>query len=164
MNKPAKSFLKEQFSIWYSEQLFKQFEDQSDVPLDDVTLNPVDFGLANMKNISAKWLVEAAKYIANNPQFIVNGFVHAGICRALDGQSSDDELDELLHEMDSSLEVSTTSDEHEVETVESTQSSDEELYSNHNTHDQQQDKDQNQSAAFDSPVIVLYSSSSEEDV
>ena len=82
----------------------------------------------------------------------------------MDGPSSDDELHELLYEMDSSLEVSTTSDEHEeVKTVESTQSSDEELYSNHSTYDQQ-DKDQNQSAAFDSPVIVLYSSSSEEDV
>lgn len=80
VNKPVKSFLKEQFSMWYSEQLFKQFEDQSDVPLDDVTLNPVDLSLANVKNIGAKWLVEAAKYIANNPQFIVNGFVRAGIC------------------------------------------------------------------------------------
>ena len=115
VNKPAKSFLKEQFSIWYSEQLLKQFEDHGDVPLEDITLDPVDLSLANMKNIGAKWLVEATKYIADNPQFIVNGFVHAGICRALDGRSSDDELDELLYEMDSSLEVSTTSDEHDEE-------------------------------------------------
>ena len=33
MNKPAKSFLKEHFNIWHSEQLFKQFEDKSDVLL-----------------------------------------------------------------------------------------------------------------------------------
>ena len=91
-------------------------------------------------------------------QFIVNGFVRAGICQALNEWSSDDELDELLYEMDSSLEHK------EVEctkTVESTQSSDEELYSNHSTYDQQ-DKDQNQSSAFDSPVIVLYSSAGED--
>ena len=62
------------------------------MPLDDVTLNPVDLSLANMKNIGAKWLVEATKYIADNPQFIVNGFVCARICRALNGWSSDDEL------------------------------------------------------------------------
>ena len=37
VNKPTKSFLKEQFSIWYSEQLFKQIADQSDAPLEDVT-------------------------------------------------------------------------------------------------------------------------------
>ena len=63
--------------------------------LEDITLDPVDLSLSNTKNIGAKWLVEAIKYIANNPQFVVNGFVHAGICRALDRRSSDDELDEL---------------------------------------------------------------------
>ena len=67
--------------------------------------------------------------------------------------------------MDSSLEVSTTSDKHEevecTKTVESTQFSDEELYSDHSTYDQQ-DKDQNLSSAFDSPVIVLHSSFGED--
>ena len=74
-------------------------------------------------------------------------------------------VDELLYEMDSSLEVNITSDEHEevecTKTVESTQSSDEELYSDHSTYNQQ-DKGQNQSSAFDSLVIVLYSSSDED--
>ena len=92
MNKRAKRFLKEQFSIWYSEQLLKQFEGHGDVPLEDITLDPVNLILAYMKNIDAKWLVEVTKYIADNPQFIVNGFVRAGICRALDRWSSDDEL------------------------------------------------------------------------
>ena len=155
MNKPAKSFLKEQFSIWYSEHLFKQFEDQSDVPLEDVTLDPVDLSLGNMKNIGAKWLVEAVKYIASNPQFIVNGFVRAGICRALDGQSSDDELDELLCELDSS-EVSTTSDEYDDEVEPN-----EELCSSHSMYDSQA-RDPN--AVSGGPVIVVYSSTSDEDV
>ena len=43
------------------------------MPLEDITLDPVDLSLANMKNIGAKWLVEATKYIADNPQVIVNG-------------------------------------------------------------------------------------------
>ena len=146
VNKPAKSFIREQFCVWYSEQLLAQFQDQSDVPLDDVALNPIDLSLANMKNIGAKWLVETAKYISDNPQFIVNGFARAGICRALDGQTSDDELDELLYEMDSRSEVSTTTDGHEeveyTDNVESTSQC---------THDQ-----------LDNPVIVLSSSSDEE--
>ena len=79
VNKPAKSFLKEQFSIWYSEQLSKQFEDHGYVPLEDIALDPVDLSLANMKKIGTNWLVEATKYIADNPQFIVNGFIHAGM-------------------------------------------------------------------------------------
>ena len=29
-------------------------------------------------------------YIANNPQFIVNGFVNAGISKALDGEDNND--------------------------------------------------------------------------
>ena len=107
--------------------MFKQFADQSDVPLEDVTLDAVDLSLAYMKNIGAKWLMEVAKYIADNPQFIVNGFTCAGICRALDGWSSDDELDELLCEMDSS-EFSTTSDEDDEE---------EELCSSHGTYNLQ---------------------------
>ena len=146
VNKPVKSFLKEQFSIWYSEQLFKQFEDQSDVPLEDVTVDPVDLSLGNMKNIGAKWLVEAAKYITDNPQFTVNGFIHAGICQALDGQTADDELDELLCEMDSNLEGSTTSDDHDEEIEPN-----EELCTSH------------QQVAFDNSVVVVYSSTDDED-
>ena len=72
------------------------------MPLEDVTVDPVDLSLGNMRNVGAKWLVEAAKYISDIPQFIVNGFVHDGIWRALDGQSSDYELDEYLCKMDSS--------------------------------------------------------------
>ena len=154
VNKPVKSFLKEQFSIWYSEQLFKQFEDHNDVPLEDVTLDPVDLSLGNMKNIGAKWLVEAVKYIADNPQFVVNGFIRAGICRALDGRSSDDELDELLCETVSSLEISTTSDEQDDEVEPN-----EESCSSHSMYDQQT-KDPN--AAFNRPVIVVYSSTDED--
>ena len=37
VNKSAKGFLKQQSSIWYSEQLLKQFEYHGDVPLDDIT-------------------------------------------------------------------------------------------------------------------------------
>ena len=40
------------------------------------------------------------------PQFIVNGFVRSGICQALDGVTSDDDLDNLSEKMDSALDSS----------------------------------------------------------
>ena len=110
VNKPVKSFLKDKFSQWYAKQLLQQCEDQSHVPLSDISLEPIDMSMPVMKNISAKWFVKAAEYIADNPQFIVNGFVKAGICRALNGITSDDELDDLLHIMDSNYEASTESE------------------------------------------------------
>ena len=51
----------------------------------DADLQPVDLCLPLMKEHTAKWLVEAANHISNNPQIIVNGFIKAGISKALDG-------------------------------------------------------------------------------
>lgn len=62
-----------------------------------------------MKNNSAK-CVKTAEYIADNPQFIVNGFVKAGICCTLDGMTLDNELDDMLHRMDSGNEAYTDSE------------------------------------------------------
>ena len=106
--------------------------------IEDVTLDPADLSLTNMKNIGAKLLVEAAKYIADNTQLIVNGFNRAGICQALDGQSSDDELDEFLCEMDSSEVMRMM---RKTSCVLAT------------VHNNQQAADLN--AAFDKPVIVV---------
>ena len=57
-------------------------------------------------------------------------FIRAAIYQALDGWTSDDELNDSLREMDSTLEVSTTSDGHD-EKVESN----EDLCYNHSTYD-----------------------------
>ena len=38
-----------------------------------------------MRELNARWLVEMAEYISDNPQFIVNGFIRAGISEPLDG-------------------------------------------------------------------------------
>ena len=53
-------------------------------------LNPVDLSMAAMKEITGQWLVEMYDYISKNPDFIVNGFLHSGISKALDGISDDD--------------------------------------------------------------------------
>ena len=42
-----------------------------------------------MKEIGAKWFVDMANYIGNNPQIIVNDFIHARIAKALNGEDID---------------------------------------------------------------------------
>ena len=111
VNKPAKSFIKDQFLKWYSEQLLQQFQVQGDVPLCDVVLEPIDLTLPFLKSVSVEWFVKMAGYITDNPQFIVNDFVKAGIYRVLDGVTSDEELDDILRDMDSDYTDSGSSDE-----------------------------------------------------
>ena len=83
VNKPAKSFLKKQFEMWYSDQVTQQMEGQD---IETVAVEPVDLSMGTMKELGAKWLVDMANYISDNPQFIVNGFIHAGIAKALNGE------------------------------------------------------------------------------
>ena len=55
-------------------------------------LNPVDLSMATMKEITGQWLVKMYDYISNNSDFIVNGFLHSGISKALDGILTDDDF------------------------------------------------------------------------
>ena len=50
-----------------------------------------------LKELGAKWLVEMTEYISKNPEIIVNGFIRAGICGALDDKETEDheEVDEI---------------------------------------------------------------------
>ena len=77
VNKPAKDFLKQRFEQWYSGEVTKQLQGAADIA--SVELQPIDFSMASVKELSAKWLVEMSEYIANNPQFIVSGFQRSGI-------------------------------------------------------------------------------------
>ena len=61
VNKPAKSFLKNQFSQWYAEQLLQQLEDHNDIPLDQIELDTIDLSLPMLEDFWAKWLVKMAK-------------------------------------------------------------------------------------------------------
>ena len=38
-----------------------------------------------MKEVSARWLVDMAEHISDNPQLIVSGFLRSGITGAFDG-------------------------------------------------------------------------------
>ena len=88
LNKPAKDFLKRQFNQWYTEQVMKQLEGRDD-DLEAAELQPIEMGMPIMKEISAKWLVDMAEYMSDNPQIIVNSFIRSGIPGAVDGLQED---------------------------------------------------------------------------
>lgn len=88
VNKLAKAFLKWKFELWYSEQVAAQLESHDVDELESLEIQPINTSLSTMKQVGAKWLVEMSKYICENPQFIVNGFIEAGIASAIDEQLS----------------------------------------------------------------------------
>ena len=88
VNKPSKDFLKRQFNQWYTDQVMKQLEGR-DNDLEAAAIQPIEMGMPLMKKISAKWLVDMAEYLSDNPQIIVNGFIRSGIPGALDGLQED---------------------------------------------------------------------------
>ena len=73
VNKTVKEFLREKFNKWYSEKVADQLRAGGGI-------QPV----AEMRSIGGQWLVQMFKYIQDNPQIIVNGFIKAGIPQAID--------------------------------------------------------------------------------
>jgi hypothetical protein len=87
VNKPAKQFLRKKFDEWYAHQIVQQVQENTE--MNDVELSPICLSLPILKELGAKWLVEMAEYISDNPQFITNGFRKAGIPQAIDGDDED---------------------------------------------------------------------------
>ena len=77
VNKPAKAFLQGEFQKWYSDQITQQLDNPT-TDFSTAELNPVDLSMAAMKEITGQWLVKTYNYISDNPDFIVNGFLHSG--------------------------------------------------------------------------------------
>lgn len=74
----------------------KQLDGQD---LDTSTLVPIDVSSAVMKEVSAKWLADLAKYMADNPQIIVFGFEKTGITAALcSGEDTEENLSDSCSE------------------------------------------------------------------
>ena len=76
-------------------------------------LNPVDLSMVAMKEITGQWLVEMYDCISKNPDFIVYGFLHSSISKALDGISDDGlpKLDTNDHDNETSSDSSDESDD-----------------------------------------------------
>jgi len=83
VKKLFKVHLRKQFEEWYANEASKQGPD----------LQAVLLSLSHLREEGAKWLINAASYISNNPQIVVTGFVRSGITHKLDsfptGTSSD---------------------------------------------------------------------------
>ena len=47
-------------------------------------LQAVSLSLPHLRKEGAKWLTNAASYISDNPQIVVNGFVRSGMTHKLD--------------------------------------------------------------------------------
>ena len=109
INKPAKDYLKRCFEDWYCSQITDQLQVLEDD--EDIELSPVDFRLSVLKELGAKWLVDTVNYIRDNPQFVVNGFVKAGILGALDGDFEEQEDDAEEDETGTDDETDTETDE-----------------------------------------------------
>jgi hypothetical protein len=96
VNKPAKQFLRNNFDEWYTEEIIQQIQGKD---VDDVELTPIDLSLPALKELGAKWIVEIAEYLSDNPQFIVNGFMKAEILQAM--AMSCDDFDDVETDRDS---------------------------------------------------------------
>ena len=64
--------MKPKFEQWYSEQVMKQLQGVTEMRL--VQIQPINFCLAAVKELSTKWLVEMGECLSDNPWFVVNGF------------------------------------------------------------------------------------------
>ena len=73
--------MKRKFEEWYSGEIKKQLEGRD---IESAKLQSINLGMPVLKELGAKWMVEMAEYFGGNPQIVVNGFVKAGIARALD--------------------------------------------------------------------------------
>ena len=111
--KPAKAFLQRKFDEWYMQQVKMQLDGKSDDEIEEFELQPIDLSMARMKEVSAEWLVEMATYIAENPQFLVNGFLKSGIVHAIDDTVTENETDE--EDTNSGEEESEWDDDDDVE-------------------------------------------------
>ena len=87
VNKVVKSFLRAEFSEWYSDELSEKFMNGDD--------DPVDISTARMKCVGGRWFLKLMEHLESNPQITVNGFKHAGIHRALSLLDADD--DDIPH-------------------------------------------------------------------
>ena len=79
VNKPAKSFMRNKFNTWFSEEVAKQLR-KGKSPADV----KVSLKLLDIKDLHAGWIEETYRYLKDHPEFILKGFDLAGISEAYD--------------------------------------------------------------------------------
>ena len=79
VNKVAKSYLQREFQEWYANEVSSNIDTNT-----GMLKQPVDLSTSKMKCIGVPWLVRLYEHIATNPQYVVNGFIAAGIPQSID--------------------------------------------------------------------------------
>ena len=79
-NKGLKTEIKKCFVNWYSDEVKEQLD--NGISIQEVNIN---MQMSKMKPLAARWLVGAFdyKYLQDNEQFAVNGFIESGIFEVL---------------------------------------------------------------------------------
>ena len=72
VNKPAKTFLRQQFHKWYAERICQHLQDKTYV-------TPVDLRLSVVKPLGAQWMIQLYEYMKSKPDIVQNGFRAVGI-------------------------------------------------------------------------------------
>ncbi len=84
--------------------VLQEWIEEEDVDAVDITLIKLEMPI--LKELGAKWLMKMGEYLADNPQFIVNGFRRSGISGALDWlveseEQSEDDSESIDRDKDS---------------------------------------------------------------
>ena len=79
VNKPAKSFIKDKYNMWYSEQVAKQLSEGKALVDVEVSLN-----LSEIKPLHGKWIYEMHEYLRGRSDLVLNGFESAVITEAVE--------------------------------------------------------------------------------
>ena len=73
VNKPAESFIKDKYNMWYTEQVTKQLNEGKSPADVEVSLN-----FSEIKPLRAKWIYEMYEYLRGCSDLVLNGFELAG--------------------------------------------------------------------------------------
>ena len=87
VNKPAKSFKKDKYSMWYTEQVAKQLNEGKASADVKFSLN-----LSKIKPLHAKWVYEMYEYLRRRSDLVLNGFESVGITEAVEKSNEDFEI------------------------------------------------------------------------
>ena len=68
VNKSVKDCLKNEFRLWYSEQVMECAE----VEGEELKIQPINLTAANIKTIGARWIVKTFEHLSENPSIIIN--------------------------------------------------------------------------------------------
>ena len=79
VNKAVKNFLRQQFQMWYADQVCEQLaKNRAD--------ETVDLKLSIVKPLGASWIIKAYDYITSQSDIVINGFKGSGLFDSITSQ------------------------------------------------------------------------------